>query len=428
MTLTAARAVADAVLYEGYLLYPYRASSPKNQVRWQFGILGPPGAQASGAGEQPAMQAECLVELAATQELQLDVHLRFLQVLERTVEVDGVPVPELRVGHTCWIPWQEATEQELQVLGTSLRALAEGVTVPVDVPGGVEHEQVHHDGTVVGRLVRTRQPLSGLLSLSSRPAADRQAVLHVRVENLTPWDGTARRDTTARASFVGTHLLLTVRGGRPLSLTETPGHGCVNERCWPVLVADDDGQDAVLVSPIILPDHPAIAPESAGDLFDATEIDEILTLRVMTLTDEEKVAARGTDARAAAIIDRCDGLPPEVMARLHGALRDLPGGAPQDVPWWDPGQDASVSPETDSVLVDGVPVARGSRVRLRPRAGGDAQDMFLTGLTATVTSVLSDVDGGTHVAVTVDDDPASDLHEWYGRFSYFRPDEIEPLP
>ncbi len=73
-----------------------------------------------------------------------------------------------------------------------------------------------------------------------------------------------------------------------------------------MLVADDDGSDAVLVAPIILGDHP-VAPESAGDLFDATEIDEILTLRIMTLTDDEKAEARGTDPRAAAILDRCDG-------------------------------------------------------------------------------------------------------------------------
>ena len=38
-----ARAIADAVLYEGYLLYPYRATSAKNQSRWQFGVVGPPG-------------------------------------------------------------------------------------------------------------------------------------------------------------------------------------------------------------------------------------------------------------------------------------------------------------------------------------------------------------------------------------------------
>ena len=166
-----------------------------------------------------------------------------------------------------------------------------------------------------------------------------------------------------------------------------------------------------------------MAPESPGDLLDATEIDEMLTLRVMTLTEEEKAAARGTDPRAAAIIDRCDSMPAETMAQLHGTRRD---DAAQ--PWWDPGADASVSPETDAVLVAGVPVAKGCRVRLRPTRRADAQDMFLAGQDAVVTAVLSDVDGQTHVAVVLADDPAADLHDWYGRYWYFGPDELEPLP
>ena len=89
-----------------------------------------------------------------------------------------------------------------------------------------------------------------------------------------------------------------------------------------MLIETDEGSDAVLVAPIILGDHPSIAPESAGDLFDATEIDEILTLRVMTMTEQEKAEARGTDPRAAAILARCDAMSPEELARLHGARRD----------------------------------------------------------------------------------------------------------
>ena len=203
----------------------------------------------------------------------------------------------------------------------------------------------------------------------------------------------------------------------------TAAASCQNRGWWPVLVGG-----TVLVAPIILPDQPAIAPESPGDLFDATEIDEILTLRVMTMTDEEKAAARGTDPRAAAIIDRCDTLPPEVMERLHGARREVDPAPAADVPWWDPGADESVSPETDSVLVGSVAVSKGSRVRLRPTRRADAQDIFLAGQVAVVTAVLSDVDGETHVAVVLEDDPAADLHDWYGRYWYFAPDEVEPLP
>ncbi len=159
------------------------------------------------------------------------------------------------------------------------------------------------------------------------------------------------------------------------------------------------------------------------------------------LTDDEKAEARATDPRAAGIIDAVDAMPPEILERLHGAIRSLrPGGPtgvpvfgadsadvspPERLPWWDPGQDASVDPDTDSVLVGGVPVSRGSAVLLRPGRGGDIQDRFLDGLRATVQAVVHDVDGGVHVAVSVDGDPAAELQLAHGRFRYFRPDELE---
>ena len=209
---------------------------------------------------------------------------------------------------------------------------------------------------------------------------------------------------------------------------------CHQERCFPVLAGRPGSTDVVLGSPIILYDYPEIAAESAGALFDSTEIDEILTLRVMTMTDAEKAEARATDPRAAEIIDRCDAMPAETLQQLHGVLRD-PHGADRptasfdtgDVPWWDPASDASVRPEVDSVLIDGVRVAKGSRVRVHPSRRADAQDIFFADQEAEVTAVLSDVDGGTHVALVLVDDPAADMHEWYGRYLYFAPDELEPL-
>jgi hypothetical protein len=181
----------------------------------------------------------------------------------------------------------------------------------------------------------------------------------------------------------------------------------------PVLAGADAGRDVVLSSPILLYDHPRIAPESPGPLFDSGEIDEILSLRMMTLTDEEKDEARATDPRAAAILDRVDSLPAEVFARLHGAVRSL----------------RPVPPEPDGVLVGGTRVTAGSRVRLRPRRQGtDAQDVFLAGRTATVDRVLHDVDGSRFVAVNLDDDPGGDLLQEYGRSYQFAPDEIEVLP
>ncbi len=214
--------------------------------------------------------------------------------------------------------------------------------------------------------------------------------------------------------------------------------------------------DVVLGSPIILYDYPAVAEQSPGALFDSTEIDEILTLRVMTMTEQEKAEARATDPRARAIIDRCDEMSAADMQQLHGILRnphapalvddvpalsepfapayaDLRDAEPPsfdtgDVPWWDPEADASVAPETDAVVIDGVSVARGSLVRVHPSRRADAQDLFFADKVARVTAVLSDVDGEVHVALVLVDDPAAELHDWYGRYLYFAPDELEPLP
>jgi hypothetical protein len=202
-------------------------------------------------------------------------------------------------------------------------------------------------------------------------------------------------------------------------------------------MAGPPGTDTVvLASPIILYDHPEVAPESAGALFDSTEIDEILTLRVMTMTEAEKAEARATDPRAREIIDRCDDMTLEMLQQLHGVLREpraASGPSPQawldtgGVPWWDPAADESVRPDVDAVVIKGVSVRKGSRVRLHPSRRADAQDLFLAGRDARVTAVLSDVDGEVHVAVVLLDDPASDLHDWYGRYLYFAPDELEPL-
>jgi hypothetical protein len=192
-----------------------------------------------------------------------------------------------------------------------------------------------------------------------------------------------------------------------------------------VLAGRPGSTDVVLGAPIILYDYPEIAEQSPRARFDGTEIDEILTLRVMTMTDAEKADARATDPRARAIIDRCDAMSPGDLQQLHGILRD-PSGSRPDLPWWDPAADAAVQPDVDSVLIDGVPVSRGSIVRVHPSRRADAQDLFFAGQLARVTAVLSDVDGEVHVALVLVDDPAIDLHEWYGRYFYFAPDELEP--
>jgi hypothetical protein len=204
---------------------------------------------------------------------------------------------------------------------------------------------------------------------------------------------------------------------------------CANRNAFPVLIGDEGDDSTVLSSPIILYDRPEVAAESPGDMCDATEIDEILALRVLTLTEEEKLEARSTDERAAAIVDRVDDFAPEIFERLHGAVRSLRPAPEEPLPWWEPAVDASFDPWSDSMRIDGVEVRKGSKVRLRPgRRRADAQDLFLADRVATVEGVFSDVDGDQHVAVTLDDDPAAELYQWHGRFLYFHPDEVEPLP
>jgi hypothetical protein len=309
------------------------------------------------------------------------------------------------------------------------------VRTAVKVPGGEETETVRdRAGTAVGRIVRRRAPLFATVTVAAEPD-DGLARLSVGVENAHPAEA-LDKDDAIRLSLIGAHVLVEADDAGFVSLLEPPDAAveaaarCRQQRCFPVLVGPVGSNDVLLGSPIILYDHPEIAAESAGALFDSTEIDEILTLRVMTMTDAEKAEARATDPRAAEIVDRCDAMSTETLQRLHGVLRD-PHADPVpdavDVPWWDPAADESVQPDTDGVIVDGVRVARGSLVRVHPSRRADAQDLFFDGREARVTAVLSDVDGSTHIALVLADDPAADLHEWYGRYLYFAPDEIEPL-
>jgi hypothetical protein len=323
--------------------------------------------------------------------------------------------------------------------------------VPFELPGGLDAEPVMAGGQEVGRVVRRREPLSGRLRVSAEAGRGPFGALrvHICVQNVTDWhDSGASRDETLLRSLAAVHSLLSLREASFISCLDPPewargdAESCVNLHTWPVLVGEEGAKDVMLSSPIILYDYPQIAPESPGELFDGTEIDEILSLRTMALTEDEKREARATDARAAQVIDRVDDMPPEMMDRLHGAIRYLRGtsggtvesspsagtGDSTGVPWWDPGMDTSVSPDSDVVWVHGASVCRGSRVRLRPGARrADAQDLFLEGRLAMVDAVLSDVDDETYLAVTLEDDPAADLQQAHGRFLYFRPDEVEPV-
>ncbi|HLH58973.1 MAG TPA: hypothetical protein VKV33_07460, partial [Streptosporangiaceae bacterium] len=394
-------------------------------------------------------------------------------------------VPSLNVDGTEFTAWTEAAEREQEADLTVAGLAGPGVEVPFHIDGGESAEDLTDArGELAGRLVHRWAPLDGVIAVrAERVAGPYQALrLHLRVENRTRPDGPlADRDDGLRYALIAAHTLAGVPGGSFISMTDPPEWAaaevaaCTNTGTWPVLAGPEACRDLILSSPVILYDHPEIAPESAGDLFDATEIDEILTLRTMALTDEEKQEARATDPRAADLIDRLDGLPPEMLERMHGAIRYLaptagpvtqPGPAtrapgaggpgrpadpvptyteagpfpgataapdpaafePPSAPWWDPGADTSVSPETDQAVIGGVTVARGSKVRMRPGTRrADAQDLFLIGREATVEAVLHDVDGQVHVAVSPVSDPVAELQRSHGRFLYFAPDELEPI-
>jgi hypothetical protein len=463
-----ARKVADAVLYEGYLLYPYRRSAQKNRTRFQFGVLMPPPYRAVDDQEPSASQTECLIECPP--DAGIDIGLRFLHLQRRTAQRIDPDTGAASDTDTLWVEgteygsFDEAVEREQHLRARVADLLDVDTELRFDVRETQQAEELTgEDGAPAGRLIRRCEALSGsIVARAERTPGPYGALkLRARVENrTTPGVPLGTRDDGLKYAMIAAHLLIGVPGGTFLSMTDPPEWAagevarCENVGTWPVLAGPADCRDLMLSSPVILYDHPEVAPESAGDLFDATEIDEILTLRTLALTDAERQEARATDPRAADLLDRLDGLPPEMLERMHGAIRYLsPGpakavgaapptfteppefpadfpatGAPSQ-PWWDPGADTSVSPETDHVLVAGVKVARGSRVRMRPGARrADAQDIFLTGREALVEAVLHDVDGQVHVAVSPVSDPLADLQRNHGRFLYFAPDEIEPVP
>jgi hypothetical protein len=344
--------IANAVLYEGYMLYPYTASSLKNQQRWNFGVLYPVGFESS------AMQTECLVEVG--ENCVVETRVRFLWHGEA----------------------EEPQQMQIDVSGWPMQKI-----VPLPLGGRAALE------------TSARLMDKGLYRLT------------VQIRNETPFEG---GDTNCK-SMLSTHTILTARNGRFVSLTDPPpeycfaAKGCTNIGTWPVLVGEQTEREsqfstAMLSSPIILYDYPQIAPESPGDLFDGTEIDEILTLRILTLSDAEKEEIRSGGARARELLERTEALPPEQIMKLHGAVRGLkPAGAH---------------------------IKQGDRVRLHPSRNADILDLALAGKLAIVEAVERDFEGNVHVAVVVEDDPGRELGMMRqpGHRFFFGPEEMELAP
>ena len=345
MNLGAAEQIAKAVLYEGYMLYPYRPSSVKNQRRWNFGVLCPQEYSEAQEGTDPCVaQTQCVVRGSLFPAV--EVKIRFLQIIDRTIGLLPQPlsqcpqewtpafevVPRLAVRGRVYQPWQEAGECEisLQVAygdsGAPTRMLHNH-----NFPAERQFEPIEIDGCIGGVIIRDRNTLSVAVEVGLERCSVDIFKVTVRICNTTPFPAAAQksREQALAFSLISVHTVLGVRNCEFVSLLEPPDElkeltaSCQNTGTWPVLIGEAGCRDTMLSSPIILYDYPQIAPESAGDLFDGTEIDEILSLRIMTLTDAEKSEMRDSDDRARQILERTDALPPEQLMKLHGILRNL---------------------------------------------------------------------------------------------------------
>jgi hypothetical protein len=472
MNLERVEKIADAVLYEGYILYPYRSSSVKNQQRWNFGALCPQSySEAQEGTEAWTMQTECLV--VGDEHTVFDVKVRFLHLLSREVgrlsapileQSDGVEpafqtVAALEVGDRIYQTWQEAVEREVSLPGINLNNLVgQAQRRDFAFDSNREIELLNEpNGETAGVIVRARQAIEGSIEVSAQRAGERVFKVSARILNLTPLDDARHksRDEALMRSLVSTHTILGARDGEFISLLEPPEEfremaaACRNAGTWPVLVGEEGEKSCMLSSPIILYDYPQIAPESAGDLFDGTEIDEILTLRIMTLTDEEKREMRGVDERARRILERTERMPAEQLMKLHGAMRSvhprgedeqrsikgegslmeiplIPEGVEHNEWEWHLLEDKT---PLDWVQSNGVALKTGDRVRLRPRPGGDIFDLALAGQIAVIEAIEQDYDNRVHLAVVLEDDPGRDLGmlRQPGHRFFFSPEEVEPL-
>jgi hypothetical protein len=335
--------VASAVLYEGYILYPYRPSV-KNRHRWTFGGLVPPAYSHAQAGTDACeMQTECLVQ--GGPHTSIDVSVRFLQIVERTVGEltppldewprDGQPqmrmVESLRVGTDDFYTWQEAIEQTID-LGESNAGeiLSRPIKQEFAAAAHCALEPLRdRRGTIVGALIRRREVINASVELSAEAIADDALRVRVRIANETPLESAASvsRDQALLRSLVSTHTVLGVRAGAFVSMIDPsepyrePAAVCRNVGTFPVLVGVEGERDTMLSAPIILYDYPRVASESPGDLFDSTEIDEILTLRILTLTDQEKQSVAAVDERASSLLARTESLARDQLFNLHGVMR-----------------------------------------------------------------------------------------------------------
>jgi hypothetical protein len=349
---------------EGSLLYPYRRDARKNRFGWHFGSLLPPTFCAQvNAGDRSWIQTECLIHSIEQLQPLLSIKIIFLQVCGEDLAERELLLSPLDWNSLCVSPKERVFR---------FNSLEASVQVCLSILQ------------------------SNLFRLS------------VRVFNLTHFPGTNREEAMAHA-LISTHTLLSIQNGRFHSLIEpnpslrTEAESCKNVGVWPVLAGDRFLANQIISSPFILYDYPELAPESPAVFCDCTEIDELLTLRLLTLTPTEQEAMRSTPEGALLLEKAIEISNKPEFLDLHGAIREK----------------KSVS---HSLHV-------GKRVRLKPKRRADIMDVILAGKAATICSVEEDVDGSIYCCVTIDDDPGKDLGHLGqpGHRFFFARDEMEPL-
>ena len=339
--------LVSSLLYEGYALYPYTPGATKNATPTPFGIVYPPSYAAGSGATFDHLQVQCLLQAEKKPAVRPEVF--FLQsVGDRHAGV------ERRVG-----------------LGAFSFGELRG-----DVMLTVEQEEPQLWRTTL-RVMNTSEAPEGL-----------------------------SRTEALERSLLSTHVLLRTQGGQFVSPLEA--EGCKNVNTWPVLASPSD--DAVLGAAIMLPDHPQIAPQSRGPLFDNTEIEEALRLHVLTLSDGEREEIAKQDPAVREMVDDALKTTPEDLMALHGVMRPV-GKDPREG-------------ETKANL-GGVAVGRGDKLVLRLGDRIDPYDRMLDGRTATLERIYLDYDGRTYLGVTVDSDPMQEVMRESGRYLFFFPEEVE---
>lgn len=419
MTFAPLEAIANAILFEGYMLYPYRASAIKNRQRWNFGTLYPRAfaeiqrpPERSGFSTQVLLQADDSTMLAA--------RARFLQLVSPAEDSSQ--------------SWEEGFARSHTLEEVSLAALLDGVESVFDL-SSLSADEAPTAAPGFSERVRL-----GRISLHAERLREGLYRLHASFMNESPMATAAcsRRDVQD-AAFTSAHLLLALQNGAFISLLEPPAEfeadakACGQDGVFPVLAGEPGDCSRILCSPIILYDYPQVAPESAGDFFDGTEMDEMLSLRVLTLTDQEKSEMRRGDPHARAILERIEALPGEQLMKVHGAIRELrhatgidPGSSDTIVAPWNPFEERSLP---ESVRVFGVDLHKGDRVRLWPSKQADIFDLEIKGKIAVIEAIEQDLEGNVQFAVVLEDDPGHDLGmlRQPGHRFFYSPEEVEPV-